>query len=404
MSATNLKSPRYSRLCLLAGLLSWFSSSGQELSYARKQLDTLSSNAFFGRGYSHGGQQLAAEYLLREFSRLGLEPLSDNYLHPFSLDINSIDSCYLAINKKVLEPGRDYLVHPNSGEGRGKLQKPAKALCISSLRESPKIGNHTQLLLETGHEKLTWSVGRDSWPLPIFQLREGVLPTQIKSLDFVVQNTFKSHLLANVAGLIRGKTYPDAVIIISAHYDHLGMMGNTIFPGANDNASGTAMLLDMARHYTQVENQPHYSLLFIAFGAEEAGLVGSSYYVNNPLWPLEKTSFVLNLDLMAGGSEGIMVVNGEQELSAWMQLDSLNRAHELLTAVKKRGNAANSDHYPFTQEAVPAIFVYTLGDVKAYHDPFDRAELLDLKHYDKTFRLLQLFIDQFQSQDTHGKR
>jgi Zn-dependent M28 family amino/carboxypeptidase len=156
------------------------------------------------------------------------------------------------------------------------------------------------------------------------------------------------------------------------------------------------LLLDLARHYSQPQYQPDYSLLFIAFAAEEAGLVGSNYFVNNPLVPLKRISLVLNLDLMAGGSDGMMVVNGEQESRAYQLLDSLNAANSYLKNVQKRANAANSDHYPFTQKGVPAIFVYTLGDVTAYHDPNDRPEQLRWQHYGAIFGLLRSFIDQWQ--------
>ncbi len=86
---------------------------------------------------------------------------------------------------------------------------------------------------------------------------------------------------------IKGTAIPDSFLVFSAHYDHLGQMGKDIyFPGANDNASGTSMLLNLAKYYSQ--NRPKYSVLFIAFGGEEAGLIGSEYYVKNPLVPLSK--------------------------------------------------------------------------------------------------------------------
>jgi len=368
--------------------------SGQDLAYARQQLDTLASEAFHGRGYAARGQQLAADYLLREFQRFGLQPLSDNYLQPFALEVNSFDSVLLLINGQTLVPGTDYLVHPHSGYGEAKGLKAGKKTAIFDYQTPPLSGNPAwELLLETGHPKLTWSVGRETWSLPYFQLSKAATPQKIKQLTYVVRGNFREHLAANVIGFLPGSQQPDSVIVICAHYDHLGRMGSTLFPGANDNASGTALLLDLARHYSRPENEPAYSLLFIAFGAEEAGLVGSTYYVNNPLLPLNRTTLVLNLDLMAGGSEGMMVVNAVQNPAAYQALDSLSQAHSLLTAIKQRDNAANSDHYPFSQKGVPAIFLYTLGDVTAYHDPYDRPEMLHLQHYPAVFELLNRFIN-----------
>ena len=84
-------------------------------------------------------------------------------------------------------------------------------------------------------------------------------------------------------GYVEGSHFPDSFILFSAHYDHLGHMGKNIFiAGANDNASGTSMLLNLAAHYAKPENKPKYSVMFIAFGAEEAGLIGSKFYVQHP--------------------------------------------------------------------------------------------------------------------------
>lgn len=369
----------------------------QDAAYARRQLDTLSSEAFHGRGYRQNGQQLAADYLLREFARLGLTPISDNYLQPFSLEVNTFDSVYLRLNKKVLVPGTDYMVHPLSAHGKAQKLKPGKGLVLAEDGKQPKtMGKNVRLILETTDQKFTWSVGRDQWPLAYVEVRKAALPAKIKRADFFFSGSYKPHTVANVAGMVRGKKQADSIIVVCAHYDHLGRMGTVLFPGANDNASGTALLLDLARHYSQPQNQPDYSLLFIAFAAEEAGLVGSNYFVSHPLVPLKHISLVLNLDLMAGGSDGIMVVNGEQQNRAYQLLDSVNTTGKYLKNVQKRANAANSDHYPFTQKGVPAIFVYTLGDVTAYHDPNDRPEHLRWQHYPAIFTLLRTFTDQWQ--------
>jgi aminopeptidase YwaD len=375
--------------------------SGQDLVYARQQLDTLASEAFHGRGYVARGQQLAAEYLLREFQRLGLQPLSDNYLQPFSLEVNSFDSVLLRINGRTLVPGADYLVHPNSGYGEAQGLKAGKKTGIFAHKSPPKTANpNWQLLLETGYPRLMWSVGRETWPLPYFMLSAAATPKKIKRIDYVVRGNFREQQVANVIGFLPGSGQPDSVVVICAHYDHLGRMGSTLFPGANDNASGTALLLDLARHYSRPENKPAYSLLFIAFGAEEAGLVGSTFYVNHPLLPLNRISMVLNLDLMAGGSEGLMMVNALQNPAAYQALDSLNKAHNLLTSIQQRDNAANSDHYPFSQKGVPAVFLYTMGDVTAYHDPNDRAEKLPLQHYPAVFELINRFIQHWPNRQT----
>lgn len=394
-----MKSAPFKSIYLFLGLLLGSSQllHAQDAAYARRHLDTLTSEAFHGRGYRQNGQQLAADYLLREFARLGLTPISDNYLQPFSLEVNTFDSVYLRLNKQLLVPGTDYMVHALSAHGKAQKIKPGKGLVLAEDGKQPKtMGKNPRLILESTDQKFTWSVGRDQWPLAYVEVRKAALPDKIKRADFYFSGSYKPHTVANVAGMVRGKKQADSIIVVCAHYDHLGRMGSVLFPGANDNASGTALLLDLARHYSQPQNQPDYSLLFIAFAAEEAGLVGSNHFVSNPLVPLRHISLVLNLDLMAGGSDGIMVVNGEQQNRAYQLLDSLNTANSYLKNVQKRANAANSDHYPFTQKGVPAIFVYTLGDVTAYHDPNDRPENLRWQHYREIFGLLRSFTDQWQ--------
>lgn len=194
-------------------------------------------------------------------------------------------------------------------------------------------------------------------------------------------------------GYVPGTTNADSFIVFTAHYDHLGRMGKeALFAGANDNASGTAMIMDLAQHYVKPENRTGKSILFIAFGAEEAGLVGSKYFSENPELPLEKIRFLLNLDLMGNGDEGVMVVNGTAHEQEFNLLDSINTSQKLLSTVGKRGPAANSDHHWFSQRGVPAFFLYTMGGSKAYHDIYDVAENLPLTEYEDVKRLLMEFV------------
>ena len=111
--------------------------------------------------------------------------------------------------------------------------------------------------------------------------------------------------------MVKGTAQPDSFIFITAHYDHLGGMGkDTYFPGANDNASGDALLLSLAKYY--VAHPAKYSIGFILFAGEEAGLVGSKYYTENPIVPLKNIRFLINTDLAGTGDEGITVVNATE--------------------------------------------------------------------------------------------
>ena len=193
----------------------------------------------------------------------------------------------------------------------------------------------------------------------------------------------------NVLGFIEGTDRKDEVIVITAHYDHLGGMGpNTYFPGANDNASGVAMLLDLAKHYAK--HPAKYSIAFIAFAAEEAGLLGSKYFTENPLIPLENIRFLWNLDLLGNGDAGATVVNATIHPKAFALLNNINHQQKYLTKITARGKAANSDHYFFSEKGVPAFFLYTQGGSSAYHDVDDMAKNLPLTAYENLFKL---FID-----------
>jgi aminopeptidase YwaD len=151
--------------------------------------------------------------------------------------------------------------------------------------------------------------------------------------------------------------------------------------------------LEMAREI--VAHPLPYSVLFIAFGGEEAGLIGSRYYVEHPVVPLEQTRFVLNLDLMGFGSKGGTVVNATVFTKEFARLDSLNRAGGYLPELKVRGKAANSDHYPFSERGVPAFFLYLMGGPGHYHDIDDRPETLDWQGLKGTYRLLMEFLRGF---------
>ena len=130
-------------------------------------------------------------------------------------------------------------------------------------------------------------------------------------------------------------------------------------------------MLDIAAHFAA--HPAPYTIQFMAFAGEEAGLIGSKYYVDHPLNDLKKIRFLVNLDLMGNGDEGVTVVNATEFATEFSLLKKLNESQQLLVAVNSRGKAANSDHYWFTEKNVPSFFIYTLGKRKAYHDIDDIA-------------------------------
>jgi hypothetical protein len=254
------------------------------------------------------------------------------------------------------------------------------------------------------NKKLTWDIAQQvtSWPsfdLLVPDSTNETLHKQINetgTMHFYVETKFlQDYKTQNVITWVKGAQYPDSFIVFSAHYDHLGQMGKNIYlPGANDNASGCAMLLSLAQYYSK--NPPACSIAFMAFGAEEAGLLGSGYYVEHPLFPLNQIKFLINLDLLGTGEEGITIVNGSIYKTEFDELLKLNNQKNYLPLIKPRGKAANSDHYYFTEKGVKSFFIYTLGGIKAYHDIYDRPETLPLTKFEDVFRLLIDFTGYLQ--------
>jgi aminopeptidase YwaD len=217
-----------------------------------------------------------------------------------------------------------------------------------------------------------------------------------RKLEITVDSELNDYNMANIIGYVKGTKYPDSFIVISAHYDHLGMLGAyTLFPGANDNASGVAMMLDIMH---QVKNKPlEYSVAFMAFAGEEIGLLGSLYYTETPLFPLSDISLLINLDLMGTGDKGMMVVNATLFPKEFQELQLINISKDYLPIISSRGKAANSDHYYFTEKGVKAFFFYLMGEYKYYHDIHDGPEAITLSRYNQAYSLIYDFISGYSA-------
>ena len=214
-------------------------------------------------------------------------------------------------------------------------------------------------------------------------------------IDIDIENKFfYNYKSQNICGFVEGET--DTFIVFTAHYDHVGEVGKeAIFPGANDNGSGTVTVLDLAKYYANLKEKPHYSIAFLIFSAEEVGLIGSKYYALNPTLNLNKVKFLLNLDMIGSGEKGIAIVNAKENGKATELIKKINDKNKYFDNVKIRGNAQNSDHYYFSKVGVPAIFIYTEGNYKEYHSITDKYVDRLLTHYNEMFNLLTKFVEQY---------
>ena len=412
-------------------LLGGFHSLTQDIQYARRVVELLTDQEMHGRGYVKDGHKIAANFIASEFEHFGLQSFSLDYQQPFPLKVNTFPGkLKLQIDDKKLEPGSDFLVDPSSPSVKGKfeilrldldtllsnttewvkiIKTTDKAILfdntgtedlpsedqviINQLSEVFKFNKelNAPVYIEVSSDKLTWGTSSELTPRTILLIKN----SSVDSLNTTrtklnIQNKYLTNYYSqNVIGLIEGER-TDSVIMVTAHYDHLGRMGSkTFFPGANDNASGVAMLLNIARHFSFSEKPP-FSMVFIAFGGEEAGLLGSQYYRDRPLYPLERVKFLLNLDIVGTGDEGITVVNGKVYQKQFELLSNLNEG--LIPEIKPRGAACNSDHCPFDQVGVPNFFIYTRGGIQAYHDIYDKGNTLPLTKFEELFALIVNFL------------
>lgn len=405
----------------------------------RSDAKTLSSAEMFGRGYQNDGHLLAARFIAQRFESIGLEPVPQKegvespYFQPFRISLNLVEGPQvLSLNNKTLTIGEEYIINARSKRadfynskvkdlGFGMPEKFNKSLkgyvvifrsglpekiandpvlkkkYASVAGDDVKIDFATKMQAEAViiiKNKLTASLSNMPADIPIIEVLETAIPKKkIKKCSMKIETGVRSITSQNVVGMVRGSTFPDSVVIVSAHYDHLGRQGEAIFYGGNDNASGTATLISLASYFAKPENKPKCTMLFVAFSGEEAGLLGSRHYVErDPLIPLANTKFILNLDLMANGDEGITAVAGLDYPTDFEQLQAINTKLNAVPQVKGRGNAPNSDHYFFVKNGVKGMFIYTLGGPPHYHDVNDTYEAMVFPKINELQKLLSEFL------------
>jgi aminopeptidase YwaD len=370
-------------------------SQAQDIKFARKMVDTLTSKYFWGRGYTNDGMAKAADFISAQLKSYGVKPMSGkSYLQEFSYPVNTFPGKVdVAINGVPLVPGKDFLVTPDSKgvKGEGKLTQ----------QDSTHFIDQANRIIVTLENKLTWSAEQKVLDYTIIQLDKKLQTTLSQTIKVDIENKFNPNFkTGNICGVVKGTSKPDSIIVFTAHYDHLGGMGSkTYFPGANDNASGVTQVLSLAKYYG--EHPQPYTMAFIFFAGEEAGLLGSKYFTEHPLIDLKNIRFLTNLDLEGTGIEGITVVNASVFPNEFALLKQVNEKGNFLVKVNSRGKAANSDHYFFSEKGVPALFMYTLGGIKAYHDIYDISATLPLNEYEDLFNLLLKFNDGLMGKRTN---
>jgi hypothetical protein len=240
------------------------------------------------------------------------------------------------------------------------------------------------------------------------QAKKGSPETKSYKADIILSLQKQTQLLqsTDVLGFLEGGDLKDEVLIISAHYDHLGKKDSVIYYGADDDGSGTVSLLELASAFSNAKaagKGPRRSLLFLANSGEEKGLWGSEYYSDHPLYPLEKTTADLNIDMIGrkdpyrkqGDSNNYVYIVGDDKLSTDLHTISvaMNKKYTGLELDYKFNDPKDplriyyrSDHFNFARKGVPIIFYFD-GIHADYHMPTDTPDKIN---YDLMVKRAQL--------------
>ena len=264
----------------------------------------------------------------------------------------------------------------------GAAAKPG----LNVLIVSPELGAKILGTTPAGLDKYRQAVGRAGKPIASpFKPAAATVQAVQKKEPFTTEN---------VLGYLEGSDKKDEIVVISAHYDHLGLKNGVVYNGADDDGSGTVSVLAMARAFAQAKKEGHgtrRSILFLANTGEEEGLLGSQYYTDHPVFPLENTVTDLNIDMVGRvdsvhmGKGDYVYLVGDDKLSSELHTlsEATNQQYNPVALDYKYNDPADperiyyrSDHYNFAKHKVPVIF-YTSGLHPQYHQATDDVELID---------------------------
>lgn len=420
---SNLRISIFALLLIISTLVS-----AQSYKYAIYCKDTLASEYMAGRAYVDEGDKKAATFIRNELKESGVKLLGENGFQKLNFPINNIMDLKVSMRylKKPLKLGEDYLVFGSSPSANMVLEnvkplifntkkqieeiKPkklqdkvllfnTKTLSYSDiilfLRGLKKENVTPQLAIIQGYDKIPYYIGRALMDFPILQLKGNIIYKKIKHLALEIKSEFiSSYQSQNVWGIVEGTKYKDSCFVFIAHYDHLGKVGDVHFPGANDNASGVAVLLDLAKYYAK--NPAEHSVVFIFATGEEVGLLGSKFAAENPYIDLEKVKFLFNLDMCGTGATGVAVINGLKEPEAGKLLQEINNENQWFIKVFLGEESCNSDHCHFVQKGVPAHFLFTYGcEYNEYHTIYDNGKDLPFTKHIDFCNLLKEFVRRY---------
>ena len=397
----------------------------QDLKHYKKIVKELSSKKYQGRGYARDGANKAGKYLVKEFEKAGVDEVT---CQSFTIDINTFcGKMEMWADGKKLTPGVDFSMREYSPGVHGEfpvyhvdtvnfdaekmyadLAKPEYANCMVVCdfwfmykhkefkplhKKDSSVGGFIQTW--TSPIKFYKAYGSKVMGKPIVWVTPEAIEG-VKNVKLDVDNEWlQGYELFNVIAKVNGERH-DSCFVFTAHYDHLGNLGRDVYyPGANDNASGTAAIVTLAEYYAK--NKPEYDMYFIAFSGEDSGLNGSLFYVDNPVVPLEQIRYLFNLDMIGDNNPVQYCEASDEGNRGFALLEQINGEKHYFEALNRGELAANSDHYPFAERHVPCmLFENEEGDAfQYYHTIYDTYEGAIFVTYEPIFKLITDFVNKY---------
>ena len=390
-------------------------------------LKFLCDDALGGRDTPSPGLEKAQLYLVERFQSMGLEPgMPDgSWSHAYKSHAQLIPlrkcSVELAVKTSVndssLIPGQDFRIYKAPPAYVAKQENYALLSLDKAAAKGLWNGRpiNKPLMIETPPDSLLWRscAGDHSFVkpepnlnAPIILVRPGIVDKTKLTCRISLAPAEKGEIeLKNVVGLLRGREKPEEYVFMTAHYDHVGVgipkQGDAIYNGADDNATGTTSVVEVAAAFTALSKQqrPARSIFFVCFSGEERGLLGSYALVKDPPVPLEKIAAVVNIEMLgrpAKGKKNYAWVTGRKHSNfEAIARKAFKRAKiQMIKFPMAEALYSQSDNYPFAKKGIVAHSISAGYLHPDYHQPGDEFDKINLKHMTKVINgLCQVVYD-----------
>lgn len=417
----------------------------------KNDVEFLANDNLEGRAPGTAGIDAARDFIAKRFQKAGVEPMGEDnsYFQAFDVPepvLVDADKTYLNLKKSSLKSGADVypVAYSANATATGKTvwvgygisapdlnyddYKKVSSLTgkIAVMDVSSPDGIHPHSAYIKYHdlgERIAIAKGKGavgvilvnlsgtaenpksvfkkirSAGVPVLFVSEVKAATQLKKGDEVTMTVAMSEQRAdayNVVGFVDNGM--PTTIVIGAHYDHLGWGGegsralgvHEVHNGADDNASGTAALMALADDLAKKDTLTRHNYLFIAFTAEERGLLGSNYFVNHPTYPIEKMAYMINMDMVGRLRDSQIQVSGVGTATEWNDIFATVRCFDINYKLDASG-VGPSDHTSFYNQGVPVLHFFT-GSHEDYHMPADDSDKINFKGIAEIVSLIKTIL------------